>query len=115
MWPGVVIVRPIKTVMAEEKEESAMDVAEMEARKADNMLKHHDEILSRPARTWMSTKEEKKAAARLSKQSHQGSRAGKGGHKGANGKWSSHGILPDGRDRARDCTPESGYMRSLTS
>ncbi|KAG0001478.1 nucleolar DEAD-box protein required for synthesis of 60S ribosomal subunit [Entomortierella chlamydospora] len=57
----------VKEIMAEEKEDKALRQAEMEARKSSNLLKHEDEIYSRPAKTWFQTADEKKNAADASK------------------------------------------------
>ncbi|KAF9550358.1 nucleolar DEAD-box protein required for synthesis of 60S ribosomal subunit [Mortierella hygrophila] len=57
----------VKEVMAEEKEDKALRQAEMEMRKSSNLLKHEDEIYSRPAKTWFQTSDEKKLAADASK------------------------------------------------
>ncbi|KAG0259523.1 nucleolar DEAD-box protein required for synthesis of 60S ribosomal subunit [Mortierella polycephala] len=57
----------VKEVMAEEKEDKALRQAEMEMRKGQNLLKHEDEIYSRPAKTWFQTADEKKLAADTSK------------------------------------------------
>ncbi|KAG0052655.1 nucleolar DEAD-box protein required for synthesis of 60S ribosomal subunit [Gryganskiella cystojenkinii] len=59
----------VKEVMAEEKEDKALRQAEMEMRKSQNLLKHEDEIYSRPAKTWFQTADEKKLAADASKSS----------------------------------------------
>lgn len=57
----------VKTVLKEEKQEKEMRMAEMELNKANNVLKHSEEIYARPARTWFqstSEKLEEKAKAR---------------------------------------------------
>ncbi|KAK9474851.1 nucleolar dead-box protein [Dipodascopsis tothii] len=46
----------IEEVLREEKAEKALAIAEMELRKTENMLKHRDEIHSRPKRTWFEDK-----------------------------------------------------------
>ncbi|RLN73891.1 hypothetical protein BBJ28_00006354 [Nothophytophthora sp. Chile5] len=51
----------VKQVMHEETLEKRMREAEKEATRATNMLKHRDEINSRPARTWFMSEKEKKA------------------------------------------------------
>lgn len=53
----------IKLIMHEETLEKRMREAEKEATRATNMLKHRDEIVSRPARTWFMSEKEKKAVA----------------------------------------------------
>ncbi|KAL3669343.1 hypothetical protein V7S43_005720 [Phytophthora oleae] len=50
----------VKLVMHEETLEKRMREAEKEATRATNMLKHRDEINSRPARTWFMSEKEKK-------------------------------------------------------
>ncbi|KAI9916351.1 hypothetical protein PsorP6_018120 [Peronosclerospora sorghi] len=50
----------IKQIMHEETVEKRMREAEKEATRASNLLKHHDEIKSRPARTWFMSEKEKK-------------------------------------------------------
>jgi len=50
-------------ILGEERAEKQMNQAEMELTKAENMIKHSDEISSRPARTWFQTPAQKKAAA----------------------------------------------------
>lgn len=50
----------VKEIMHEETLEKRMREAEREADRASNMLKHRDEIASRPARTWFMSEKEKK-------------------------------------------------------
>ena len=52
----------IKAIMAEESADKALRVAEMEANKASNLMAHREEIMSRPARTWFQTEQERKSA-----------------------------------------------------
>jgi ATP-dependent RNA helicase DDX27 len=52
----------VKAVLKEERQEKEMRMAEMELTKADNLLKHSDEIHSRPARTWFVSSKQKLAA-----------------------------------------------------
>ena len=51
----------VREVLAEEAEDRALRVAEMEANKASNLLDHRAEILARPAKTWFQTPKEKAA------------------------------------------------------
>ncbi|KAK0547656.1 nucleolar DEAD-box protein required for synthesis of 60S ribosomal subunit [Tilletia horrida] len=60
----------IEEVLREEKEEKALAIAEMEARKGENRIKFEDEIMSRPKRTWFTGEKEKEAAKTLSKAEH---------------------------------------------
>ncbi|KAK0527515.1 nucleolar DEAD-box protein required for synthesis of 60S ribosomal subunit [Tilletia horrida] len=60
----------IEEVLREEKEEKALAIAEMEARKGENRLKFEEEIMSRPKRTWFTSEKEKEAAKTLSKAEH---------------------------------------------
>ena len=52
----------IEEVLREEKEERIMAQAEMQVKKGDNLIKHEDEIMSRPKRSWFETEKEKRAA-----------------------------------------------------
>ncbi|KAG0303626.1 nucleolar DEAD-box protein required for synthesis of 60S ribosomal subunit [Dissophora globulifera] len=53
----------VKEIMHEEKEDKELRQAEMEMRKSQNLLRHEDEIYSRPAKTWFQSADEKKNAA----------------------------------------------------
>lgn len=60
----------VKAVLKEEKQEKEMRLAEMELKKANNIMQHSDEIYARPARTWFQTESQKldeKAKARVDK------------------------------------------------
>ncbi|PRP88897.1 hypothetical protein PROFUN_00365 [Planoprotostelium fungivorum] len=50
----------IKTVLSEEREEKEMRHAERDASRAVNMLKHEEEIMARPKKTWFLSEREKK-------------------------------------------------------
>ncbi|KAI0217143.1 nucleolar DEAD-box protein required for synthesis of 60S ribosomal subunit [Massospora cicadina] len=50
----------IAAILQEEKEEKMLQKAEMEANKASNLIKHEEEINSRPARTWFQSAKDKK-------------------------------------------------------
>ena len=50
----------VKLVMHDETLEKRVREAEKEATRATNMLRHRDEIISRPARTWFMSEREKK-------------------------------------------------------
>jgi len=50
----------IKDILKQEQEEKELRITEMEMRKAENMVIHRDEIMSRPARTFIKTTTEKK-------------------------------------------------------
>lgn len=49
----------VKAVLDEEKEEKQLAQAEMQVTRGDNLMKHQDEILSRPKRTWFESEKEK--------------------------------------------------------
>jgi ATP-dependent RNA helicase DDX27 len=53
--------RDVEAVVAAEREERSLRLAEVEADKAENMLRHGEEIRSRPARTWFKSEAEKEA------------------------------------------------------
>ncbi|KAG1056454.1 hypothetical protein G6F43_001648 [Rhizopus delemar] len=60
--------RQIKEILEEEKEEKALRNAEMQIKRSENMIKHQDEIMSRPARTWFQSEKEKKNAKKQVKE-----------------------------------------------
>jgi ATP-dependent RNA helicase DDX27 len=62
----------IKHVLAEERTDAALDQAEMEATKAQNLLEHRDEILARAPREWIMSGREKEEAAKMSLEAHKG-------------------------------------------
>ncbi|EOD40676.1 hypothetical protein EMIHUDRAFT_454151 [Emiliania huxleyi CCMP1516] len=62
----------VREVLAEEAEDRALRVAEMEANKASNLLDHRAEILARPAKTWRAKAVEKKAGPALGKRAPPG-------------------------------------------
>lgn len=53
----------VEEVLAEEKQAKEIMAAEMELNKADNLMKHSDQIYSKPKRTWFATEAEKRSAA----------------------------------------------------
>ncbi|KAK6908494.1 ATP-dependent RNA helicase DRS1 [Kwoniella mangroviensis CBS 8886] len=63
----------IQEVLREEKEEKLLRQADMELKKGQNMVEHHDEIHSRPARTWFQSEKEKQNAKSASKEAYVGS------------------------------------------
>jgi ATP-dependent RNA helicase DDX27 len=52
----------IAQVLTEEAEESLLAKADMQVRKAQNMLEHHDEIMSRAPRQWIVSEHDRKTA-----------------------------------------------------
>lgn len=49
----------VRVIEDAEREEKELRVTELKANKAQNMLEHRDEILSRPKRTWFQTHTER--------------------------------------------------------
>ena len=43
----------VDAILEEEKEEMAIQQAQMELKKGENMIEHEKDIFSRPARTWL--------------------------------------------------------------
>lgn len=74
----------IRDVLRMEKEERADRKAEMEVRKAENMLAHADEISARPAKSWFLTETQKKNIAKARRLGRRASE-GEGGGGGAEG------------------------------
>ncbi|KAH7663208.1 RNA helicase protein [Dioscorea alata] len=59
----------ISVILEEESVERALRKANMEATKAENMIKHKEEIFSRPKRTWFATEREKNLIAKAARTS----------------------------------------------
>ncbi|CUS15841.1 unnamed protein product [Tuber aestivum] len=57
----------IEEILREEKEEKQLQSAELQLRKGENLIKHEDEIKSRPKRTWFETQREKDLREKVSK------------------------------------------------
>ncbi|XP_020584076.1 DEAD-box ATP-dependent RNA helicase 28 [Phalaenopsis equestris] len=58
----------ISLILREEREERELRKVEMEATKVENMIKHKEDIFSRPKKTWFATEKEKKLLAKASKE-----------------------------------------------
>lgn len=52
----------IDAVLHEEQEEKSLAQAEMQVNKGENLIKHGNEIMSRPKRTWFESEQEKREA-----------------------------------------------------
>ena len=46
------LIGEVAAILEEEKEEMAIQQAQMELKKGENMIEHEKEMFSRPARTW---------------------------------------------------------------
>ncbi|KAK8194434.1 nucleolar DEAD-box protein required for synthesis of 60S ribosomal subunit [Zalaria obscura] len=53
----------IEAVLKEEKEEKVMATAEMQMRRAENVMEHEKEILARPKKTWFQGQKDKQEAS----------------------------------------------------
>ncbi|KAJ1922263.1 nucleolar DEAD-box protein required for synthesis of 60S ribosomal subunit [Mycoemilia scoparia] len=62
-------VTKLKEILEEEKQERQLRDAEMKLKKAENLIKHRDEIHSRPKRTWFQTAKDKSAAKQRGRES----------------------------------------------
>lgn len=61
----------IEEVLQEEKVQKEMTQAEMEMTRADNLIRHEDEIKARPKRTWFQSEKEKQLVQEKEKQARQ--------------------------------------------
>lgn len=59
--------KEVEEVLKEEKEEKMLRQAEMQVTKGENLINHHDEIMSRPKRTWFVDAQEKTNQKNLAK------------------------------------------------
>eukprot|EP00045_Choanoeca_perplexa_P008285 m.76425 g.76425 ORF g.76425 m.76425 type:complete len:737 (+) comp14430_c0_seq1:73-2283(+) len=62
----------IQEIMQHEAADQEITIALREAKRAENMILHKDEIQSRAPRKWIETPQEKAKSAELSRQAHQG-------------------------------------------
>ena len=76
----------IEAVLKEEKEEKQLATAEMQVTKGENLIRHQDEILARPKRTWFESEEEKKKAKRAGREELNGVVVKSGGKTKLSGK-----------------------------
>ncbi|KAJ5161857.1 Transcription factor [Penicillium capsulatum] len=67
----------VDAVLQEEKTEKQFAQAEMQVNKGENLIKHGQEIMSRPKRTWFETEQQKLAARKIGATELNGPDAGK--------------------------------------
>ena len=93
----------VSEVMEEEGTDKVLRAAEMEATKASNLLTHREEIMSRPARTWFQSSNERAAAKELAPRTARAAVGGEGGEAGEGGGASNAaGKRKRGADKERD-------------
>jgi ATP-dependent RNA helicase DDX27 len=90
----------IRDVYDAERVERALRLAEVEAKKAENLLEHEDEIQSRPKRTWFQTESEKREIRLASSKAAGFARDGEGGDKEDGGRGGAK--KKRGRDAEED-------------
>lgn len=78
----------IEEIMKEEKEEKQLAHVEMQLKKGENIIQHHDEIKARPKRTWFESQDDKIKAAKAGQAELNGLREEKK-KKTGNGKLSN--------------------------
>ncbi|POS83984.1 hypothetical protein EPUL_002279 [Erysiphe pulchra] len=57
----------IEAILKEEKEEKQLAQLEMQVRKGENIIRHEEEIMGKPKRTWFESEKEKRAAQHAGK------------------------------------------------
>jgi len=80
--------------MDEEGTDKVLRAAEMEATKASNLLTHREEIMSRPARTWFQSSNERAAAKELAPRTARAAVGGEGGEAGEGAAELPDNLLP---------------------
>lgn len=63
----------IDDILREEKEQRALQTTERDLTKADNMIAHRDEIMTRPKKTWFESEKDKAAAKQKGREALNGS------------------------------------------
>ena len=71
----------IEEILKEEKEEKLVASADMQIRKGENLIRHEDEIMARPKRTWFESEQDKRTAKKAGRVQLNGPDVGKGGDK----------------------------------
>lgn len=69
----------VDEIRMEEKEEKAMQRAEMEVNRASNLITHQDEIMSRPRKEWFQSQADTQAQKQLGVRNHEGGGSGADG------------------------------------
>ncbi|KAM7186914.1 P-loop containing nucleoside triphosphate hydrolase protein [Naviculisporaceae sp. PSN 640] len=64
----------IEEILKEEKAEKQLQQVEMQVKKGENLIRHEEEIMGRPKRTWFETQKEKQAAKELGREKLNGVR-----------------------------------------
>ena len=59
---GQALAEEVEAVLHDEKEEKQFAQAEMQMKKGENLIKHGEEIMSRPKRTWFESEQKKREA-----------------------------------------------------
>ena len=106
----------VDQVLAEEREEKALRQVEMQVEKGDNMLKHRDEIMSRPKRTWFANEKEKASAKDVAKAEYEAkmeSEKQKG--KGKHGKYDGLSRKKKRSLMAKEEDGEEGNQSSINA
>ncbi|KAI8811269.1 P-loop containing nucleoside triphosphate hydrolase protein [Cladochytrium replicatum] len=81
--------------LKEEKEEKAIEKAEMEVQKAENILTHRDEIMARPARTFIDKQKDKKAKSAEAKKAEQAGKPKRDKHAGLSRKQKRRKLMEE--------------------
>lgn len=79
----------IEAVMREEKEEKALQATERDITRSENIMKHQDEIASRPKKTWFQSGQEKENARDRGRMALNGPEASKAKDSSKKGKLSN--------------------------
>lgn len=91
----------IEEVLKEEKEERALSITERDLKRGENLIKHEDEIKSRPRKTWFESEKDKKAAREKGAAALNGPAEGKKEKKKLSGKDRKALELKDARNEGK--------------
>ncbi|KAF2276853.1 DEAD-domain-containing protein [Westerdykella ornata] len=91
----------IEEVLKEEKEERALSITERDLRRGENLIKHEDEIKSRPRKTWFESEKEKRISKEKGAAALNGPLEGKKEKKKPSGKDRKKMELNDARTEGK--------------
>jgi len=91
----------VEDVLKEEKEEKALQGAERDVRRGENLVVHEEEIMSRPRRTWFESEKEKAKAKEAGRRELNGEVGGKREKKKLSNKEKKKLDLRDERKEGR--------------
>lgn len=105
----------VDQVLQEEAEEKALRQVEMQVEKGGNLLKHRDEIMSRPKRTWFANEKEKQAHKDMAKAEYEAKMEVDKKKNGKHGKYDGLSRKEKRSRMAKDELKEEGDQGAINA